>query len=309
MSLARYRERLDPGMLAYAERFAVAPGGPRPDPETQRAAYREHAHAIRAAAPAGVVTRDFAVRGPAGEIACREYRPPGDASATTLYLHGGGWVVGDLDTHDDVCAELAAGSGTRVVAVDYRLAPEHPYPAAFDDCRAVLDHLRGVAAGRFVVCGDSAGANLAAALALSVRDTGAPPLAGQVLIYPLLCPDCSLPAYRELHDAPLLSAADVEYFLAAYFGTRAPDAYAAPLLADDFSGLAPAVVVAAACDPLRDDARDYARRLRAAGTPCELHVADGLLHAFVRARHESRAAAEAFARAVAAVAGFARPPA
>jgi acetyl esterase len=249
-------------------------------------------------------------------IPIRIYRPVGEAPAQgwpcVLYLHGGGWVVGGLDSHEFITAPLARDLSAVVVAVDYRLAPEHVFPAAFDDCLAAWRHLQTqgeawrIDASRVVVAGDSAGGNLAAALCLEIARTGGTAPLGQALIYPGLGTDHSLPSYRENADAPLLSATDVEYYLQLYAPDPAShgDPRLAPLAAPSFTGMPPAFVAVAEFDPLRDDGQRYVERLRAAGIPAQFHLGRGLLHGCMRALESCPETAwlyEAFVEAIAAM--------
>ncbi|MNQ44739.1 Carboxylesterase NlhH [compost metagenome] len=254
-----------------------------------RQAYSEMCRAFTPPRPAGLYVVDFELAG----VAVRSYQPPVSPSAggvpCIVYLHGGGWVVGDLDSHDFICAELASTLGVLVIAVDYRLAPEHPFPAAFDDCLKVWRALRTgpfkLDPARTLVVGDSAGGNLAAALCLALRDAGEPVPCAQVLIYPGLGGDHRLPSRSECIDAPLLSSSDVDCYHALYLqGTRHPNAYAMPLLATDFSRLPPAWIAVAQFDPLRDDGVLYAERLNAAGVTATLYYGEGLVHGCLRAR-------------------------
>lgn len=254
-----------------------------------RQAYSEMCRAFTPPRPAGLYVVDFELAG----VAVRSYQPPVLPSAggvtCIVYLHGGGWVVGDLDSHDFICAELASTLGVLVIAVDYRLAPEHPFPAAFDDCLKVWRALRTgpfkLDPARTLVAGDSAGGNLAAALCLALRDAGEPVPCAQVLIYPGLGGDHRLPSRSECIDAPLLSSSDVDCYHALYLqGTRHPNAYAMPLLATDFSRLPPAWIAVAQLDPLRDDGVLYAERLSTAGVAATLYVGEGLVHGCLRAR-------------------------
>lgn len=239
--------------------------------------------------PAGLEVVDFQLSG----VPVRSYRPPLKPPASgwpcVLYLHGGGWVVGGLDSHDFICFELAMALGAMVVAVDYRLAPEHPYPAGFEDCLSVWRALRSgpfwFDPQKLLVAGDSAGGNLAAALCLALRDADEAMPAAQVLIYPGLGGDDRLPSRSECADAPLLGSHDVHSYHALYLrGSPRPDAYAMPLLADDFSGLPPAWIAVAQFDPLRDDGVRYAERLASAGTDASLYYGEGLVHGCLRAR-------------------------
>lgn len=257
-----------------------------------RLAYSEMCRAFTPPRPAGLYVVDFELAG----VAVRSYQPP-VASASggvpcIVYLHGGGWVVGDLDSHDFICAELASTLGVLVIAVDYRLAPEHPFPAGFDDCLKVWRVLRNgpfqLDPARTLVAGDSAGGNLAAALCLALRDADEPLPAAQVLIYPGLGGDQHLASRSECNDAPLLTSSDVDCYHALYLqGPAKPRAYAMPLLAQDFRGLPPALIAVAQFDPLRDDGVLYAERLNAAGVATQLYYGEGLVHGCLRARGQA----------------------
>lgn len=261
--------------------------------------------------PPGIVTQDATVAGSAGPVPIRIYRPQATHEPPVgLYLHGGGFVLGGLDSHDSICAEIAEQAGIAVIAVEYRLAPEHPFPAAFDDCRAVLDAIAELArdhafdAARLIVAGDSAGANLTAALCLHARDNAGPAISGQILIYPSLHGDTATGSYIEHAHAPGLTTADVDYYREVYIGSGGhPDhhsKFASPLRETDYRGLPPAFIVAAEWDPLRDDAFVYAERLRNAGVPAAVRHEPLLVHAFLRARHMSAPAAHSFAAITAA---------
>ncbi|MHC8392338.1 alpha/beta hydrolase [Pseudomonas sp. LB3P93] len=254
-----------------------------------RQAYSEMCRAFTPPRPVGLYVVDFELAG----VLVRSYQPPvtppTGGAPCIVYLHGGGWVVGDLDSHDFICAELASTLGVLVIAVDYRLAPEHPFPAAFDDCLRVWRALRTgpfkLDPERTLVAGDSAGGNLAAALCLALRDAGEPLPAAQVLIYPGLGGDNQLPSRSECIDAPLLASSDVDCYHALYLrGSRQPGAYAMPLLAGHFGGLPPAFIAVAQFDPLRDDGVLYAEQLQAAGVPAAIHYGEGLVHGCLRAR-------------------------
>ena len=254
-----------------------------------RQAYSDMCRAFTPSRPAGLYVVDFELAG----VPVRSYQPsvspPTSGCPCIVYLHGGGWVVGDLDSHDFICAELASVLGVLVIAVDYRLAPEHPFPAAFNDCLSVWRALRTgpfqLDPARTLVAGDSAGGNLAAALCLALRDAGEPAPCAQVLIYPGLGGDHRLPSRGECADAPLLSSSDLDCYHTLYLGgIRQPTAYAMPLLAADFSGLPPALIAVAQFDPLRDDGVLYAGRLNAAGVSAMLYYGQGLVHGCLRAR-------------------------
>lgn len=242
-------------------------------------------------------------------MALRRYTPAGGAGrAALLYLHGGGFVLGGLDSHDDICAELSARAGVTVLAVDYRLAPEHVYPAALDDAETAYRVLR--AQGRpVIVAGDSAGGHLAASLCHRLRRLGDAQPAGQVLIYPGLSRDPLRVAGQRAADAPMLTAADCAFYRDMHAGgpDRVPahDPEFTPLDATDFADLAPAAIFAAGYDPLRQDAEDYAAVLHAAGVAVSYRCDPGLVHGWLRARHMSRLAAAAFADVAAAVARLA----
>ncbi len=261
----------------------------------QRTFYDRYAAHFRKARPKGVTAEDFMV----GEVKCRRYRSNGTPNPPVLlYLHGGGFVVGGLESHDDICAEICDGADVAVVAVDYRLAPENPFPAAFDDCWAVLTFLANRLT-KLAIAGDSAGGNLAAALCLKARDTGGPKIMGQVLVYPGLGGNMERGSYVAQANAPGLSTRDVIYYRDIYGGGG--DKHAAPLRETDYSGLPPAFLVAAGHDPLHDDCLDFAARLTAAGVPALVRDEPLLVHAFLRARHMSEPAADSFRAIVEAV--------
>ena len=265
----------------------------------QRAFYDTYSAYFRKPRPAGVEAVDFTV----GRIACRRYVPAKIAKNTSLlYLHGGGFVVGGLESHDDICAELAIGAGVTTTAVQYRLAPEHPFPAALEDCWAVLKHL-AANGQQIVVAGDSAGGNLAAALCLKARDEGGPAIKGQVLIYPGLGGDISQGSYISQSEAPGLSTKDVLYYRDIYKGGG--HAYAEPLKAQSHAALPQAFMVAAELDPLHDDCEAYATKLKTHGIAAEVRHEPLLVHSFLRARHMSSPASESFNAIIAAIKRFA----
>ncbi|WP_248733067.1 alpha/beta hydrolase [Pseudomonas sp. MWU13-2517] len=253
--------------------------------------YERMCQAFTPPKPEGLHIDDFTLAG----VRVRSYLPtaptPAEGWPCLLYIHGGGWVVGGLDSHDFICFELASALQVLVIAVDYRLAPEHPFPAAYDDCRDVWQAIQAgqgphsINLQRRVVIGDSAGGNLAAALCLGLRDDGHALPKAQVLIYPGLGGSADLPSRRDCMDAPLLSTDDTEYYSALYLqGAGKPSAYAMPLLAGDLRGLPSALVAVAQFDPLRDDGMLYAERLQAAGVNAVLYPGKGLIHGCLRAR-------------------------
>jgi len=291
----------DPGIRAFliaGERF-YPPDAVNFTMAEQRAFYDRYCAHFRKYRPAGVIAEDVSL----GGVPCRHYRRQGTADAPVmLYLHGGGFVLGGLESHDDVCAEICDGAGVDVIAVAYRLAPEHPFPSAFDDCWTVLQQV-AARHSRIIVGGDSAGGNLAAALALKARDAGGPRLQGQVLIYPGLGGDMTRGSYVSQANAPGLSTADVIFYRDTYKGGG--HKYAEPLRETDYSGLPPAFLVAAALDPLHDDCDAYAARLRAAGIPAHVREEPLLVHAFIRARNMSAPARQSFDAITAACASLA----
>lgn len=260
-------------------------------PEVGRPVYREILTAGDLP-PADVQTEDRSIPGPAGPLPVRVYTPREKASGARgliLYCHGGGFVLGDLDTYDSVCRAICREGGCVVVSVDYRLAPEHPFPAAVEDCHGALDWVAAHAAElggdarRIAVCGDSAGGNLAAVLTLLAREKG-PAIRYQVLIYPVTTAmPGDLPSHKTFGEGYILSLKAMRAFTGHYFGGegRAPDFRGAPLLADDFSGLPPALILVGGYDALRDDGVNYARRLIEAGVEATLVEYAGLSHGFI----------------------------
>lgn len=303
-----YERLIDPEMWAFvAESDRWFPPESNGLPLTQqRAIYNAMCRGFHAGRPAGVSVRDQSIQGPAGALAVRQYRrAPTEPRATVLYYHGGGFVLGDLDSHDDICAEICADTGFDVLSVNYRLAPEHPHPAAFDDACAALDWAVATGHRPVVLCGESAGGNLPAAVAHARRRHGSAIL-GQVLIYPDLGGDVAEGSYVTHAAAPLLRTEDVLFYRRQRIGPRAAcrDPTVAPLADENFSGLPPTVVVTAQCDPLSSDGETYCRRIAAAGGRAWWREEPGLTHSFVRARHRSRRAAEGFAQIIGAVAAL-----
>lgn len=254
----------------------------------QRAVYDRMCAAFRMARPQGVRVEDRPIAG----VPCRIY-DSAPAPVTLVYCHGGGFVVGGLDSHDDVCAEICAATGHRVISVDYRLVPEHPHPAAYEDALAVAASV----AGPLILAGDSAGGSLVASVAHALR--GRADLRGLLLIYPALGGDRSRGSYVTQAQAPMLTTADVLWYAATRHGgtePAAPDVTVGALHDSDFSGLPPVVAASAECDPLADDGRDYAERIVAAGGRAEWLLDEGLVHGWLRARHSVPRAQVAFAR-------------
>jgi len=267
---------------------------------------------------------DHHIDGPAGPIPIRVYWPdavesPPPASIpeslrsrppVSMYFHGGGFAVGDLDTHDGTARQHAVGAGAVVVSVDYRLAPEHPYPAAVDDAWAATRWVAanadrfGADAARLAVAGDSAGGTLSAVVAQLARDNGGPSVAFQLLWYPSTMWDITLASFTENADAPVLDNAAIAAFTRWYAGhldLTNPPSGLAPGRAADLSGLPPAYIAVAGHDPLRDDGVRYGELLSAAGVTVELHNADNLVHGYLGYAGVVPAATEAADRGLAAL--------
>ena len=302
---------LDREVAAFLEelRLAGAPALSSLSPQEARVACEADA-ALLGPADEVAAKVDREIPGPAGPIRVRIYTP---ASAPPhglfVYYHGGGWVIGDVATHDAFCSTLANAAGWRVLSVDYRLAPEHKFPAAVDDAYAAAEwafaNVEAVcgAVEPIAVGGDSAGGNLAAAVCLMARDRNAFRPALEVLVYPVTNYAFDTPSYRENAEGYLLTRADMQWFWDCYLA-RPEDGwrpYASPLRAADFSGLPPALVLTAEYDPLRDEGEAYAARLRAAGVPVKVVRYPGMIHAFIRRTKQftqARAATGEIARAL-----------
>ncbi|MDM0082040.1 alpha/beta hydrolase [Variovorax sp. J31P179] len=262
-------------------------------PAEARKFYRER-RALTQPDPAEVAqVRELQADGPHGPIPLRLYRPLGSAASALLpvlvYYHGGGWTIGDLDTHDTLCRELCNGSGCAVVAVDYRMGPEHRFPAAVDDVLAATRWVRreaaalGVDAQRLAVGGDSAGGNLAAVVAIAARDAGDLPVAWQLLIYPATDMRRIHPSHTTNGQGYVLTRDTIGYFHDHYIADAAQDLdwRASPLLREDLAGLPPALVLTAGYDPLRDEGLDYARALTAAGSRASYVCFERQIHGFI----------------------------
>ncbi|RZL97720.1 MAG: alpha/beta hydrolase [Variovorax sp.] len=261
-------------------------------PAEARSVYRDRRRFTQPDAPEVDEVRERQADGPHGAIALRFYRPLGSGAAVLpvlVYFHGGGWTIGDLDTHDTLCRELANGSGCAVVAVDYRMGPEHRFPAAIDDALAATRWVRreaatlGVDADRLAVGGDSAGGNLAAVVALAARDAGDPPIAFQLLIYPATDMRRGHPSHVRNGRGYLLTRESIAYYHDHYIDDPRHDLdwRASPLLASDFAGLPPALVITAGHDPLVDEGADYARRLSEAGNRVSYVCFERQIHGFI----------------------------
>jgi acetyl esterase len=250
---------------------------------------REMFEKLRLPLPGDPVAKveDRRIPGPAGEIPIRIYQPE-NARGVLVYFHGGGWVIGSLDSHDAPLRSLANAAGCSVVSVDYRLAPEHRHPAAAEDCYAatcwVADNARSLGAdpGALAIGGDSAGGNLAAVTALLARERRGPRIRYQLLVYPVTDHDFERASYRENAEGYFLGREDMRWFWNHYVPSQTDRNLftASPLRARDLSGLPPAHLVSAEFDPLRDEGEAYAARLREAGVPVSLTRYDGMIHGF-----------------------------
>lgn len=295
--------QLDPGLAALLGLAARGPGIESQSPREARAATHEAFAVMSAPRPRGIATTDMVVAGPGGMLGLRHYWPADRTTEgpLTVYFHMGGCVIGDLDTNDSLCAQIAARTGGGVVSVDYRLAPEHPYPAAVEDALAgfrwVRDHAGelGGDARRIAVAGDSAGGMLAAIVAQETHRTGEAGPALQVLIYPWLDMTAKGGSMESCADCLPLGRAAMDWFARHYVppGTDISAPLLSPGLAADLAGLPPALIYTAGFDPLRDQGEAYARRLEAAGVDVTLREYADLPHAFTAMDGVSARAAEA----------------
>ena len=280
---------LHPQAQAICDLVNAMPSEP---PSNARLAEVRAAFATLVVMGAGPAEDVFAVDdADAGGVPVRIYRPSPDPDLPVIvYFHGGGWTIGSVEQFDPVTRQIANATNAIVVSVDYRLAPEHPYPAPLDDCWRALEwtvqnaSTFGGDGSRLAVMGDSAGGNLAAVCALLARDAGAPAVAMQVLVYPVVDTSVTTASYRENAQGYLLTRDDMTWFLANYIADDGDDAGSdwriAPLRAPDLHGVAPAIVVTAEFDPLRDEGQAYAARLVESGVPVVDLRYDGLIHGF-----------------------------
>ena len=262
-------------------------------PEDARRFYRERRFFTQPDPPEVSLVQELVASGLHGDIPMRLIRPAGVAQEVKLpvlvYYHGGGWTIGDRDTHDTLCRQLANGAGCAVVSVDYRMGPEHHFPAAVDDTLAatrwVHDHAGELAldAARLAIGGDSAGGNLAAVVALAARDAGDLPITFQLLVYPATDMRAVAPSHTACAQGYMLTADSIAYYRGHYIPDvgQWSDWRASPLLREDLQGLPPALVLTAGFDPLRDEGRQYADRLSAAGNAAQYVCFERQIHGFI----------------------------
>ncbi|MGF1456598.1 MAG: alpha/beta hydrolase [Alphaproteobacteria bacterium] len=264
-------------------------------PETMRKAYRDGRKVLDTPGPAMVLRQDAGIPGPAGDIPVRVYDAEDNALMSTaqrptlVYLHGGGWVIGDLDTHEGACARLAAASGARVLAVEYRKAPDHPFPAAPDDVLAVHDWIEakgatfGIDPRRLAYAGDSAGGNLTAVLMHDLAAAGRSLPKAQILIYPATDLNMTGPIFEDLANAYVLPPALCTWFRDQYLpaGARQDDPRVSPMMSPHLGQQPPAFIITAGHDVLRPQGEAYAEALKAAGVAVTYEEAEGLVHGFI----------------------------
>ncbi len=275
--------------------------------DRQREIYDRMCREFHAGYPDGITVETTALGTDTHRIPIRIYRPEGAKPlALVLYFHGGGFVVGGLESHDDVCAELCLRTGCTVASVDYRLVPEHIHPAAFEDAMTAFYWSADTQGLPVVLAGDSAGGNLAAAVAHASRGHPGAPV-GQMLIYPGLGGDQTKGSYVTHAEAPMLSVRDIDFYRGVRFGGADPtgDTRAAPLHDTNFSGLPPTVLVTAECDPLSSDGETYRDAILAAGGKAVWFEEKGLVHGYLRARHTVGRARDSFSRIVEATTALA----
>ncbi len=268
--------------------------------QRQREIYNAMCREFHTGYPTGVSATDDTIQTDDYNIPVRRYTAAKKIdTASIVYFHGGGFVVGGLDSHDDVCAEVCAVTGLNVTAVDYRLAPEHLHPAAFNDCFDTVIHEYHRVKTPLILCGDSAGGNLAAAVSHTLRDSELRiAIAGQVLIYPALGGDTTKGSYKTHANAPLLNARDVAFYSTIRTGYKdySNQVQLAPLTDNNFKDLPATVAFSAECDPLADDAEHYVAAIQAASGEARWVNEAGLVHGYLRARHSVNRARESFER-------------
>ncbi|MEM9277199.1 MAG: alpha/beta hydrolase [Pseudomonadota bacterium] len=301
----KYLDILDEETLAFVkhtEDFYPPYAVNAPIPE-QRQYYDALCREYHIEYPEGVSSSDRTLKNREAFIQLRNYvSVSGVSRAHIVFFHGGGFVVGNLETHDSICAEFCGRTGCSVTAVDYRLAPEHLHPAAFDDSLVAFQRIANETDLPIILVGDSAGGNLAAAVSHTARKEEKQPI-GQVLIYPALGGDQTKGSYIEHANAPGLTLDDIDYYHRIRTGGKGlpQDVSAMPLLDEDFSNLPPTVIITAECDPLADDGRDYRDKIAAAGGKVVWINEEGLIHGYLRARSTVKRAADSVTRIVEAI--------
>ena len=276
--------------------------------DQQRAVYDRMCREFFTGYPDGVSAETMAITLPDRRIPIRRYRAARyDDNAVVIYYHGGGFVVGGLQSHDDICAEICLRTGYEVVSVDYRLAPEHKHPTSFDDALAAFEWVAKGYNNPIVLCGDSAGGNLAATVAHATRTHPRKPV-GQMLIYPGLGGDITKGSYVTHAEAPMLTMRDLIFYkdIRTDGSDYSKDPTYAPLSDPDFTNLPPTVIITAECDPLSSDGEQYRDRMLTSGGKAWWHEETGLVHAYMRARHTVGRARESFTRIVDSIAMLGR---
>ena len=297
---------LDPQAKALLDFLGITtlPGLETLTPEAARDRFRGFTEARKQMGADEYVhsVRDVRIPGLGGEIPIRIYTPAvSELAPVLIYFHGGGWVLGDLESHDHVCRSIANAVQCVVASVDYRLAPEAKFPAAVEDSYRALEWVAaaelGIDPSRIAVGGDSAGGNLAAVISQMARDRKGPNLVYQLLIYPATDMRMTAPSIKENADAPLLTSAAMDWFIEHYLSCEQEksDPLASPLLAADLSGLPAAFILTAECDPLRDEGEAYGRRLEEAGVPVDVKRYAGMPHGFFSFGAALNTGKEAFA--------------
>ncbi len=298
--------RMDPVFVHWLKATHVElPEGFKPTLEQMRGAFAQMAASVDSPIDPAITVSDHSITGRDGNtIPVRRYsHERSNAPAPVcVFMHGGGWVLGNLDTHNSLCGDIAMQSGMDVIAIDYRLSPENIFPAALNDCTDVIQHLESnsqklnIDSQQIAVLGDSAGANLAAASCLQLRNSSVS-ITTQVLVYPALAANMDAGSYTENKDVPGLTEEDLEFFFRAYNnGQDTPlDPLCAPLTVDDVSGLPATFISSCEFDPLRDDGVMYADKLTQAGVDVTLRIEKGVGHSYLWLRRTSPVAIEAFA--------------
>jgi acetyl esterase len=306
---------LDPIMKAFLDQMALQPA-PKMHELPAPAARQMFAALMELAGPKDVPigkVANLTCPGPDGDIPLRIYTPvapSSDVLPALLFFHGGGFVIGNLDTHDGLCRMIANEAGVRVIAVDYRLSPEHKYPAAIEDASAALKFVEanapqlGVDANRLAIGGDSAGGNIAAVIAQIAKENGGPSLAFQLLFFPVTQIGEETSSFRSFAEGFFLEKAGLEWFYRAYLpdGANRKDPHISPLMASSLEGLPPAYLAIAEFDPLHDEGLAYGEKLKKAGVPCEIADYRGLVHDFIYLQAVLPQAATALKAASAALA-------